>query len=93
MKNRFGLALFQKPAQVHDRHVIRYVTNNVQVVRNDHDAETQVCTWRMSKNTYGHGTVAASIRADMSKKVRLRCHLQLDGSLRKADSCLAEIGN
>ena len=57
------------------------------------DAESQLCTWRLSKHTYGHGTVAASIRAEMSKQVRLRCHLPLDGSLRTEDSCSAQIGN
>jgi len=51
-----------------------------------------LCTWRATSGTYGHGTLAMSIGADMSKKVRLRCQLPADGTPRAADSCNVEIG-
>lgn len=56
-------------------------------------AQTQVCTWGLSNHTLGHGTVATSIRADPSKKVRLRCELPLDDSPRAPGSCTAQIGS
>lgn len=55
--------------------------------------DEQVCVWKTTKRTYGHGTVAASEMASLSKKMILRCVLPLDGSARDADSCLARIGS
>jgi hypothetical protein len=56
------------------------------------DDETQRCTWRLTAHERGHGTVAASIGADLSKKVRLRCELPRDGSARAEGSCTGQIG-
>lgn len=53
----------------------------------------QVCTWRATSRMVGHGTVAASIGADSSKKVRLRCRFRLDGRPRALDACEASIGD
>jgi len=53
----------------------------------------QLCTWRLNAHTRGHGTVAASIRVDLSKKVRLRCNVPVDGSERAEGSCAAQIGS
>jgi hypothetical protein len=51
------------------------------------------CTWKATADTYGHGTLAMSIGADMSKKVRMSCMLPADGSPRAADSCTVQIGD
>ncbi len=50
------------------------------------------CSWRGTSGTYGHGTLAMSIGADMSKKVRLNCALPADGTPRAPDSCTVNIG-
>jgi len=52
-----------------------------------------VCLWRASARTYGHGTLAMTIAADLSKKVRMTCRLPADGSPRAPESCSIEIGN
>jgi hypothetical protein len=55
--------------------------------------ETRVlCTWKATSGTYGHGTLAMSIGADMGKKVRLHCALPVDATPRAPDSCRVEIG-
>ena len=51
------------------------------------------CTWKTTADTYGHGTLAMSIGADMSKKVRMSCMLPADGSPRAPDSCTVQIGD
>ena len=51
------------------------------------------CVWRASKFTYGHGTLAASIRAPLRKKVRMICRVPSDGGARPPDSCSIEIGH
>ena len=53
----------------------------------------QVCVWKLTRRTYGHGTVAASEKATLSKKMILRCTLPIDASPREAGSCLARIGS
>jgi hypothetical protein len=50
------------------------------------------CTWGSHAGTYGHGTLAMSIEASFSKKVKLRCTLPADGGPRAADSCQASVG-
>jgi hypothetical protein len=54
---------------------------------------SQLCTWRLSTQTWGHGTVVASILGDHSKKVRLRCELPHDDSDRGDRTCEAEAGS
>jgi len=54
--------------------------------------EFQVCLWRATARTYGHGTLAMSIGADKTKRVRMRCRLPTDGNDRAPDSCYVEIG-
>jgi len=51
------------------------------------------CSWKTTADTYGHGTLAMSIGADMSKKVRMSCMLPADGSPRAPDSCTVQIGD
>lgn len=53
----------------------------------------RVCVWRATARIYGHGTIAASIEAAGSKKVRLHCRFPVDGSGRAPDSCGARIGS
>ena len=55
-------------------------------------AELQVCLWRATNRTYGHGTLVMSIGAPKSKRVRMRCRLPTDGSDRAPDSCQVEVG-
>ncbi len=55
-------------------------------------SESQVCVWRATATTYGHGTLAMSIGASKSKRVRLRCQLPTDGSHRAPDSCSVKLG-
>ena len=52
----------------------------------------RLCIWRTTKWTYGHGTVAASLKVRSSKKVRLHCQFPIDGSERRADRCFARVG-
>ena len=54
---------------------------------------SMTCIWRASKFTYGHGTLAASIHASMSKKVRMLCKVPADGGARPPDSCSVSIGH
>jgi hypothetical protein len=54
--------------------------------------DVQTCVWRATSQTFGHGLVAASIKASMRKKVRLTCVVPLDGGPRGANSCTAVIG-
>jgi len=54
---------------------------------------SQTCIWRTNSSVYGHGTVAASIRANLRKKVRLICILPTNGSARAEGSCRAVIGD
>jgi hypothetical protein len=51
------------------------------------------CVWRATARTYGHGTIAASIKVGGSKKVRLHCQLPEDGTPRAPGSCSARVGN
>jgi hypothetical protein len=53
----------------------------------------QTCLWRTTRYTFGHGMVAASIQAPMSKKVRLTCVVPVDEGPRDANSCSAVIGD
>ena len=53
---------------------------------------SQICLWRATAKTPGHGTLAASIAAPLSKKVVMRCSLPLDGQPRNPRSCQVEIG-
>jgi hypothetical protein len=53
----------------------------------------RVCVWRATARIYGHGTIAASIKAAGGKKVRLHCRFPVDGSGRAPDSCDARIGS
>jgi hypothetical protein len=55
-------------------------------------AGEQVCLWRTTRHTFGHGTLMAWIGATPRKKIRLRCILPTDGGARAADSCQAEVG-
>jgi hypothetical protein len=55
-------------------------------------AGTQVCLWRGTARTPGHGTLAAAIGASMHKKVRMRCTLPTDGGPRGRASCRVDIG-
>jgi hypothetical protein len=55
-------------------------------------SELQVCLWRASARTYGHGTLVMSIGASKHKRVRMRCRLPTDGSDRAPDSCSVEVG-
>ena len=52
-----------------------------------------LCTWRTTAATYGHGTLAMTIRAPFQKKVRMMCRLPHGGMPREADSCTVEIGS
>jgi hypothetical protein len=52
----------------------------------------QVCLWRATNRTYGHGTLAMSIGAPKGKRVRMQCQLPTDGSDRAPDSCRVEVG-
>jgi hypothetical protein len=51
-----------------------------------------VCSWPTDASTYGHGTLALSIRASYSKKVTLTCRLPVDGGPRAPDACSVSIG-
>jgi len=51
------------------------------------------CTWKTTAATYGHGTLAMSIGADLTKKVRMNCKLPGDGTDRAPDSCTVVIGD
>jgi hypothetical protein len=53
---------------------------------------SQVCLWKGTARVPGHGTLAASIGASMSKKVIMRCSLPLDDSPRNPGSCQVQIG-
>lgn len=55
--------------------------------------DERTCIWRATARIYGHGTIAASIEAAGSKKVRLHCRFPIDGSRRAAGSCDARIGS
>jgi hypothetical protein len=55
--------------------------------------EFQVCLWRATARTYGHGTLVMSIGAPKRKRVRMRCRLPTDGSDRTPDSCSVEVGS
>ena len=55
--------------------------------------DSQMCVWKTTRRTYGHGTVAASEQAPLSKKMILRCVVPKDGSSRDEGSCLARIGS
>lgn len=55
--------------------------------------ERQVCLWRATNETEGHGTLAVSVLAPMQKKMRMSCELPLDGSPRAPDSCFVEEGS
>ncbi len=52
----------------------------------------QVCTWKTTNHTYGHGTLVMAIEASKRKKIRMRCRLPLDGGARAPGSCLVEVG-
>jgi hypothetical protein len=54
--------------------------------------DSQVCLWRTTNRTYGHGTLAMSIGAPKRKRVRMQCRLPTDGSERAPDSCFVEVG-
>jgi hypothetical protein len=56
------------------------------------DPGRQVCLWRATSQTQGHGTLAVSVLAPLQKKVRMSCELPLDGGPRDADSCFVEEG-
>ena len=51
------------------------------------------CTWKTTAATYGHGTLAMSIDANLTKKVRMSCKLPGDGTDRAPDSCTVAIGD
>ncbi len=51
------------------------------------------CVWKTDARTYGHGTLAVSIGANFSKKVRLSCSLPVTGGPRDQHSCSAQIGS
>ncbi len=55
-------------------------------------ADLQLCLWRTTARTYGHGTLAASIGVRPTKKVRLWCELPVDGGERGPGSCRVEVG-
>ncbi len=57
-----------------------------------HSETERRCLWKASARTYGHGTLAASIGAAMSKRVRLTCTLPKAAGLRAPDSCEVTIG-
>ncbi len=57
-----------------------------------HSESEQVCTWRTTSQTFGHGTLAVWIDVSKSKKIRLHCILPADGSPRTPGSCQAEVG-
>ena len=52
---------------------------------------TQGCVWGAANATYGHGTLAFSVSASSSEKVRMRCILPTDGSPRASGSCELEV--
>ena len=52
----------------------------------------QLCLWRTTAHTPGHGTLVMAIDAAKTKNVRLRCIFPTTGEPRKPDSCHAEIG-
>jgi hypothetical protein len=52
----------------------------------------QVCLWRTTSHTFGHGTLLVWIGAPKRKKIRLQCVLPSDGSPRQPDSCIAQVG-
>jgi len=54
--------------------------------------EEQVCVWRLTNRSFGHGTVATWIEASKGKKIRFFCTLPTDGSSRQTDSCSASVG-
>ena len=47
----------------------------------------RLCEWVLTNQSYGHGTVAGSIKAGMHKKVRFTCTFKADGQ--RAGSCEA----
>jgi hypothetical protein len=51
------------------------------------------CVWKTDARTYGQGTLAVSIGANFSKKVRLSCSLPAGGGPRDQHSCSAQIGS
>ncbi len=55
-------------------------------------AVEQMCTWRTTSRTFGHGSLAAWIDVSKSTKIRLQCALPKDGSTRAPNSCHAQAG-
>ena len=53
----------------------------------------QYCTWRTTKYTFGHGTLAAWIEVRKSKKIWMRCPFPKDGGRRPPGSCHAQVGS
>ena len=51
-----------------------------------------LCLWKANSGTYGHGTLAVSIDASFSKKIRLSCRLPAEGTRRAPDACSVNIG-
>jgi hypothetical protein len=52
----------------------------------------QVCSWRTTARTFGHGVLAVWIDVSKTKKIRLRCVLPKDGGPRAPHSCHAQVG-
>ena len=52
-----------------------------------------LCVWKATARTYGQGTLALSIGASFSKKVRLSCNLPNSGGPRDQHSCSVLIGS
>jgi hypothetical protein len=53
----------------------------------------QLCVWRTTSHTQGHGTLMAWIGALKRQKIRLGCRLPTDGSPRAPGSCQAQVGS
>ncbi len=51
-----------------------------------------LCVWKTDARTYGHGTLAMTIGASFSKKVRLSCTLPINSEPRDPNSCAAQVG-
>ena len=75
VKNRHGQSLFEEPAQVHDGHLVCHVTDNIQVMRDDHDAKTHFLLQLRQQIQYFtlYGNVQPGGRLIRNQKVRFQC--------------------
>jgi hypothetical protein len=54
--------------------------------------EQQLCLWRTTNQTFGHGTLAMWIGESKRKKILFQCALPTNGTKRAPGSCTADVG-